>query len=144
MSTWNDFLNVTSWYQNNSLVAQWVEDPALSLLRLCLPLWQRFDPWHRNLCMPHAQPPHLHQKNPSIFEICVHFYSVSIIIKEEAQCLNRKLTLRNKWPHKYGLLTWTLDVVVAYSVLFEYMTLSMVIITDPSVSWDIIMFASKL
>ena len=40
----------------SSLVAQWVKDPALSLLWLWLQLWHGFDPWPRNFCMPQAQP----------------------------------------------------------------------------------------
>ena len=38
--------------QRNSLVAQWVKDPIVSLLWLGLLLWHRFDscPW--NFCMP--------------------------------------------------------------------------------------------
>ena len=32
-------------------MAQWVKDPALSLLWLVLALWLRFDPWLGNFCM---------------------------------------------------------------------------------------------
>ena len=37
----------------NSLVAQQVKDPALSLLQLRLLLWHRFNPWSRKF---HMQP----------------------------------------------------------------------------------------
>ena len=36
-------------------MAQWVKDPALSLMWLRSLLWSRFDPWPRNFCMPQAQ-----------------------------------------------------------------------------------------
>ena len=49
-----------SLYKNSrgrrSLVAQWVKDPALSLLRLKSLLWCRFDPWSRNFHLPRMQP----------------------------------------------------------------------------------------
>ena len=35
--------------------AQWVKDPALSLLSLWLQLWYGFSPWPGNLCMPLTQ-----------------------------------------------------------------------------------------
>ena len=35
-----------------SLEAQWVEDPALSLLWLWLLLCQGFNPWPGNFCIP--------------------------------------------------------------------------------------------
>ena len=37
------------------LVAQWVEDPASSLLWLGLLPWLGFKPWPRNFCVPQAQ-----------------------------------------------------------------------------------------
>ena len=37
-------------------MAQWVNDPALSLQRLGSLLWHRFDPWPRNFHMPWAWP----------------------------------------------------------------------------------------
>ena len=37
-------------------MAQWVKDPALSLLWLWLELWRGFDPWPRNFHMPQALP----------------------------------------------------------------------------------------
>lgn len=36
-------------------MAQWVEDVALSLWQLGLPLWCRLNPWSRNLHMPWVQ-----------------------------------------------------------------------------------------
>ena len=36
----------------SSLVTQWIEDLALSLLWLWLLLWDRFDPWSRNFYVP--------------------------------------------------------------------------------------------
>ena len=50
-----------SWYKikhklrGNSLVAQWVKDPVLSLL------WRGFDTWIRNYCMFQAWPPKMHK-----------------------------------------------------------------------------------
>ena len=40
--------------ERNSLVAQGVKDPALSLQRLGTLLWHRLDPWLRNFHMPGA------------------------------------------------------------------------------------------
>ena len=40
----------------NSLVAQWVKVPVLSLLRLRSLLWCEFDPWPENFCMLQAWP----------------------------------------------------------------------------------------
>ena len=40
----------------SSLVAQWVKDPALSLLWLGSLLWCGLNPWPGNLCMPLVQP----------------------------------------------------------------------------------------
>ena len=37
-------------------MAQWVKDPALSLQRLGLLLWCRFNPWPRNFCTLQVQP----------------------------------------------------------------------------------------
>ena len=37
-------------------MAQRVEDPALSLLRLGSVLWRGFSPWSGNLRMPQARP----------------------------------------------------------------------------------------
>ena len=36
-------------------MAQWVKDSMLSLQRLWLLLWQRFDSWPGNFCMPQVQ-----------------------------------------------------------------------------------------
>ena len=38
------------------MAAQWVKDPALSLLWLWLLLWQGFDPWPQNVHMLWEQP----------------------------------------------------------------------------------------
>ena len=38
-------------------MAQWVKDPALSLLWFGSLLWYRFHPWLRNFCMPRAKNP---------------------------------------------------------------------------------------
>ena len=35
----------------SSLLAQWVKDPALSLLWFGLPLWHEFSPWSGNFYM---------------------------------------------------------------------------------------------
>ena len=43
----------SSW---NSQVAQWVKDPALSLLWFGSLLWLGFDPWPGIICMPWAWP----------------------------------------------------------------------------------------
>ena len=40
----------------NPLEAQWVKDPALSLLWLWSLLWHRFDPWPRYFCMLQVGP----------------------------------------------------------------------------------------
>ena len=45
--------NGKSW---SSLVAQGVKDLVLSLQRLRLPLWLRFDSWPENFCLPRVQP----------------------------------------------------------------------------------------
>ena len=37
-------------------MAQWVKDPALSLLWLCFLQWRRFDPWPGSFHMLQAQP----------------------------------------------------------------------------------------
>lgn len=42
-------------FSGSSLVAQWLKDPASSLLWLRLLLYHRFDPWTRNFCMPRAK-----------------------------------------------------------------------------------------
>ena len=44
-------------YLGNSLVAQQLKDPALSLLRLKLLLWHGFDLWYRNFGMLWMQAP---------------------------------------------------------------------------------------
>lgn len=43
-------------FGGSSLVAQWGEDPSLSLLWLALLLWYWFDPWPWNFCLPWVQP----------------------------------------------------------------------------------------
>ena len=40
--------------KGRSLAAQWVKDPALSLLWLGSVLWHGLDPWPRNFHMPQA------------------------------------------------------------------------------------------
>ena len=40
----------------NSLVAQQVQDPALSLQWLRSLLWHKFDPWPRSFRVPWVQP----------------------------------------------------------------------------------------
>ena len=40
----------------SSLVTQWIEDPALSLLWLWLQQWCGLNPWPKNFCMPMVQP----------------------------------------------------------------------------------------
>ena len=52
----------------SSLVAQWVKDPAFSLLWLCLHLWLRFNPWPGNFCKLPVQP-----KKKYIY-ICIYVY----------------------------------------------------------------------
>ena len=46
---WKNFIKV--FRHGSSLVAQWIKDLALSLLRLRLLLWYDFNPWLRNFCM---------------------------------------------------------------------------------------------
>ena len=50
----------------NSLVAQWVKEPALALLWLGSLLWHRFDPWARNFPMLGAWPKKEKKKTTSV------------------------------------------------------------------------------
>ena len=43
----------------SSLAAQWLKDPALSLL------WRRFSPWPENFCMLQVLPPNPPKSNKS-------------------------------------------------------------------------------
>ena len=52
-------IHFMQWFLNhtgNSLVAQWVKDPELSLWWLRSLLWHRFNLWPRNFCMPWMWP----------------------------------------------------------------------------------------
>ena len=52
------------------MVAQWVKDPALSLLWLKLPLWHRFHPWPGNFHIPRAWLKNKEMK----CKACVYFF----------------------------------------------------------------------
>ena len=67
-------------YLGNSLVAQQLKDPALSLLRLKLLLWHGFDLWPRNFGMLWMQHPP-QKKNMTIslkppFYLMIIFHAV--------------------------------------------------------------------
>ena len=59
-------------------MAQWVKDPALSLLWLQLLLWHGTDPWHRNFQMLWASPLPLSKKkeNSSRISLVAHWLGI--------------------------------------------------------------------
>ena len=69
-----------------SLLAQWVENPLLSLL------WHRFNPWPRNFCMPWARPKKKRQ-----------------LLGHEVQQMDRR-EWKQPWPKQLSLQTLLLRV----------------------------------
>ena len=89
----------------NSLVAQRVKDPAVSLLWLRLQLWCMFNPWPGNLCMP--QEREIRFTNPWDLGVKITLFASLLLPSVGVKGLGLILNLSKDSASPLKLLFWS-------------------------------------